>query len=111
MTSLLDITAFSYNIHEFIRELEGRNEDVTRKSWCEVLSKKDAKSIPQVIFRGGSEEDEDQTCCAICRRDFAVGDVVASLPPCNHLFHKKCVYRWLTRYKRYCPLCMRYIKA
>ena len=113
MTSLLDITAFSYIIHEFIRELEGRNEDVTRKSWCEVLSNKDAKSIPQFIFRGGrrSEEDEDQTCCAICRRDFIMGDVISSLPTCHHLFHKKCVYRWLTRYRRCCPLCMMYIKA
>eukprot|EP01083_Nonionella_stella_P197372 725691_1 len=122
MASLLDVGMFSYMMLELIRELErgdihlSTNDSSTTKS--EKMNIDDViRSIPDVLFqenvlRGVAGNDcNDQTCCAICTDDFVAGDVLNSLPPCRHLFHKDCVIPWLTQYKGCCPLCMRNIKA
>ncbi len=33
--------------------------------------------------------------CVICLTDFQSGDVVKSLKPCDHEFHKDCIDEWL----------------
>lgn len=113
MASLLD-PRWSEMIMELIQDLESRNISNNDSSSTnnQVLNKDDARIIPEVIFQEATLLVNDtQTCCAICKDDFAEGDVVKSLLPCHHLFHKSCVLRWLTQYKRCCPLCMRNIEA
>ena len=41
--------------------------------------------------------------CSVCLETMLTGAEVRSLP-CAHVFHRKCVDKWLVR-KRKCPLC------
>ncbi|KAI3446675.1 hypothetical protein Pfo_003340 [Paulownia fortunei] len=42
--------------------------------------------------------------CAICLDSFEEGDDCRNIPVCKHLFHAKCVDRWI-RKKATCPVC------
>ncbi|KAL0359854.1 UNVERIFIED_CONTAM: RING-H2 finger protein ATL56 [Sesamum angustifolium] len=42
--------------------------------------------------------------CAICLDSFEEGDECRNLPVCKHLFHTKCVDRWIGK-KPTCPVC------
>lgn len=52
-----------------------------------------------------------QLCCAICLADFEEGDILTQLLPCHHSFHKECIYVWITKRKRRCPLCMTVVRV
>ncbi|KAK3042251.1 hypothetical protein RJ639_001846 [Escallonia herrerae] len=41
--------------------------------------------------------------CSICHEDFVLRDMVNRLP-CSHIFHTRCILRWLKR-SNTCPLC------
>ncbi|KAL7468743.1 hypothetical protein ACHAXS_008969 [Conticribra weissflogii] len=45
--------------------------------------------------------------CAICITEFVTNanDILISLPPCQHAFHKECILPWLLKHRGYCPLC------
>jgi len=47
--------------------------------------------------------------CAVCLCDFETGDRLRSLP-CDHLFHRPCIDKWLKRNK-VCPLCLHDIQC
>ncbi|KAJ4827363.1 hypothetical protein Tsubulata_014954 [Turnera subulata] len=42
--------------------------------------------------------------CVICLEDFKDGDSCKVLSKCNHMYHTKCIDRWLIK-DRHCPLC------
>jgi hypothetical protein len=42
--------------------------------------------------------------CAVCLSDFGWGDTMRQLP-CEHLFHRHCIDKWLKKNK-VCPLCL-----
>ena len=44
--------------------------------------------------------------CSICTLNFEIDDCIKSTP-CNHLFHKDCIYQWLTKHCIHplCPVC------
>lgn len=45
--------------------------------------------------------------CAICQEEIRVSEVTRKLNgPCNHMFHKTCIDRWLSQHIR-CPVCRR----
>lgn len=67
-----------------------------------------AEAIKQIdAFRWGEEGssvgENLQTCCAICIKDFNIGEEVRKLP-CKHIFHSPCIDEWLRRCTD-CPLC------
>jgi RING-H2 zinc finger protein RHA1 len=43
--------------------------------------------------------------CSICSDDFTIISTIIDLPKCNHIFHRRCIGRWLTEFKNKCPLC------
>jgi len=43
--------------------------------------------------------------CPICQESFKMGEYKRKLVECSHVFHKKCVDRWLCDSKMECPLC------
>ncbi|KAK7320380.1 hypothetical protein VNO77_29799 [Canavalia gladiata] len=48
------------------------------------------------------------TCCSICFQDFEEGELVRILPKCGHLFHLKCIDKWLVQ-QGSCPTCRNYV--
>jgi hypothetical protein len=49
-----------------------------------------------------SERDE-QSVCVVCQTDFELKQNIRALP-CSHIFHTKCVDKWL-KINRTCPIC------
>lgn len=43
--------------------------------------------------------------CSICLSELCNGDTVKMLPKCKHLFHKKCIDKWLPFRSLSCPIC------
>ena len=56
-----------------------------------------------VIKIDESELDENETDCIICLEKFKKDDDAIYLP-CQHLFHKACLYEWF-KIKDFCPYC------
>ncbi|KAJ1667535.1 hypothetical protein IW140_002116 [Coemansia sp. RSA 1813] len=48
---------------------------------------------------------EEPESCIICLCEYAVGEKIVNLVPCNHMFHSECAFRWLTQKSTSCPLC------
>ena len=51
----------------------------------------------------------NKECCNICCEDYITGQYKRTLPACNHIFHKKCVDKWL-KSKSNCPICRNELK-
>ncbi|CAH9144507.1 unnamed protein product, partial [Cuscuta epithymum] len=63
----------------------------------------DEVELKKEVSYGAAAEDGGETC-SVCLEGFCKGDVITSLPPCSHRFHKACILPWLRR-KYTCPLC------
>ena len=50
----------------------------------------------------------NQSTCSICIDQFKSNQKICALS-CDHIFHKKCVERWLTREEASCPVCKKNI--
>ncbi|XP_010455543.1 PREDICTED: E3 ubiquitin-protein ligase RHA1B-like [Camelina sativa] len=45
-------------------------------------------------------------CCTVCLADFKSDDKVRKLPKCGHVFHHRCLDRWVVDCcKMTCPIC------
>ena len=42
--------------------------------------------------------------CLICMENYKYGEFKRELPKCNHIYHKKCIDKWLKK-KATCPIC------
>jgi hypothetical protein len=55
------------------------------------------------------KKDDDlllnQEKCPICLEKFKEGEYKRTLPICQHVFHKKCVDKWLLCDSKECPIC------
>ena len=51
----------------------------------------------------------NKECCNICCEDYIIGQYKRTIPACNHIFHKKCVDKWL-KSKSNCPICRNELK-
>lgn len=67
------------------------------------LKKRELKKFPVAAY-GSSEVNIAATECAICLGEFADGERVRVLPPCNHSFHMSCIDTWLVSHSS-CPNC------
>ena len=66
-----------------------------------VLSEEGEKCVEDYLFTAGTHEE---TCCPITQVDFPEGSVVARLP-CEHIFDKQAVLKWLREEDARCPVC------
>ncbi|CAH8338194.1 unnamed protein product [Eruca vesicaria subsp. sativa] len=67
------------------------------------LKKRELKRFPVAAY-GSSGVQIAATECAICLGEFADGEKVRVLPPCNHSFHMSCIDTWLVSHSS-CPNC------
>lgn len=77
----------------------------TNVSWETAHETDESSGIPRTT------SSTESTCdsCAVCLCDFETGDRLRSLP-CDHLFHRPCIDKWLKRNK-VCPLCLHDIQC
>jgi len=75
-----------------INELPTRKFVQKRKSIDEKTSEDDSK-----------EAESNAMSCCICMNTFKTADDVRTLP-CLHIYHTKCIDKWLVR-NRTCPIC------
>ncbi|KAJ2825085.1 hypothetical protein IWW50_003013 [Coemansia erecta] len=61
-------------------------------------------SLPVKTFYHSKYRDGEPAECAICLEDFDDEDELRTLP-CKHQYHVKCIDRWLTTRKKFCPIC------
>ncbi|KAF3772665.1 RING-H2 finger protein [Nymphaea thermarum] len=54
---------------------------------------------------GGGSGAATAITCAVCLNEFRGKDKVRELRNCCHIFHKKCLDRWLDLDQKTCPLC------
>merc|ERR1712232_370303 len=85
------------------RDIGEQSRESSRPARQERASNSQISELPMVCFSEGVLGVEDDTTCAVCLCEYAVGDVLRRLP-CGHHFHRCCTDTWLKRSKQ-CPLC------
>ncbi|KAM0832877.1 hypothetical protein ACQ4PT_064597 [Festuca glaucescens] len=64
-----------------------------------------AQALPCLAYSEGFRlAGSSRAECAICLAEFARGEQLRVLPPCNHGFHARCIDRWLAA-RPTCPTC------
>ncbi|KAL4379512.1 hypothetical protein GQ457_02G005060 [Hibiscus cannabinus] len=60
--------------------------------------------IPTIRFDDLHSREQPEYDCPVCRCSFEPESEI-DLLPCNHLFHKECLEKWLRYLRGTCPLC------
>lgn len=92
------ITMISFMICKCIRD--------RRRARRHRLPTSSLRKLPIEKFSKGSPYET----CAICLDDYIDGEKLRILP-CVHAYHAKCIDPWLTRNRRFCPICKRKVFA
>lgn len=66
-----------------------------------TISKEELNKIPLSNF---SEIKTDEKECSICLDEFESKDPIRMIS-CHHLFHSKCIDKWLSENNYKCPIC------
>ena len=58
------------------------------------------------VLKGDDPLIMDKETCCICLSNYKVREHKRELPKCHHIFHKRCIDRWLRKDDdRRCPIC------
>lgn len=73
---------------------------------CERRHRKDSHVAHLPPYRKVGKE-ESIGDCSVCYEQLKSGEYVRELPLCKHIFHKKCIDRWMKQdcERMSCPLC------
>lgn len=94
-------------IEDFLNMMPSLNDLETTMNNQLGLSKEDLNKIPRKIYSKGYRSFlslSQQHLCPICFEDYKVGEEVSDLPVCNHMFHSRCIEKWLSQ-NPLCPMC------
>ncbi|CAA7019866.1 unnamed protein product [Microthlaspi erraticum] len=61
------------------------------------------RSNHKVVRVLGPDMDRFGICC-ICQEEFFLGDLATFISPCSHVFHTRCIDKWIQESSK-CPLC------
>ena len=68
---------------------------------------KNCKEINEKVSKAIKIKSDDillKTSCLICMEDYKENEYKRILPKCNHIYHKKCIDKWLKK-NATCPVC------
>ena len=83
-----------------------RRQQLTRAQLSKLkISKINCNDLNPVLVK---KEDIFTDLCSICLDDYKEGETIIKLN-CNHIYHKKCLEKWLLKNKT-CPYCKTEIK-
>ncbi len=114
-TSNIGITSETADHIQFQLELEWMipgvgginiNDDEPKFENCKEINEKVCKFEK---IKDGDELLNNNECCNICMETFVAGQFKRCLPNCKHLFHKKCIDKWLKK-NASCPICRNTLK-
>ncbi|RWR92376.1 zinc finger protein [Cinnamomum micranthum f. kanehirae] len=82
--------------------------DIFETGGAKGLSGDSVDKLPKIEITRKNNVDTsgEKICCSVCLQDFQLGEMVRSLPHCQHMFHLPCIDNWLIRHGS-CPLCRR----
>ncbi|KAK9059511.1 hypothetical protein SSX86_020215 [Deinandra increscens subsp. villosa] len=60
--------------------------------------------LPPFAYSAAGESPSAADDCSICLEGFNEGEICRVIPVCDHVFHARCVDRWLTKVPN-CPIC------
>lgn len=63
-------------------------------------------SLPTKTFIKEKRKQNEPEECVICIEEFQ-NDALIRILPCGHEYHVACIDGWLTRRKKFCPICKR----
>ncbi|KAJ0964301.1 hypothetical protein J5N97_029423 [Dioscorea zingiberensis] len=64
------------------------------------------KALPVIIYKEVLvSETSHEGCCSVCLDEFEMMDKVRWITGCRHVFHRRCIDRWIDSGHRTCPLC------
>ena len=81
----------------------GRLEALTEIIHSEVCSRVLVEANAHPIGDNNVKQKEVDEKCSICMEEYQNGEL-KNILPCTHIFHKKCVVKWLSQNVA-CPLC------
>lgn len=85
-----------------IIEIDVENENMSNLEDVKVtVSKEDVDKIPLIDF---SELEKNDIICSICLDEFEKEHKIRKTI-CGHLFHMKCLDKWLSENSYKCPMC------
>lgn len=87
-----------------------RNEDGSESSGS-VYTKGSYGDVGTTINKTNSisrhSSVDDTHTCAVCRKQYEVNEQVcwSTDPPCDHVFHRECLNKWIADDHTHCPFC------
>jgi hypothetical protein len=74
-----------------------------------VIPSRKFKKIPVHValdaISDSENDNENEIKCLICQHHVVKLQKYTVLPVCHHLFHRKCIKKWLCKYRAQCPHC------
>jgi hypothetical protein len=102
LTNITNIINNENNLNNIIFDIE-----ITHLNNINQEAFKTCKEINQKICKAikiKSNDDLLKTSCLICMEDYKENEYKRIIPNCNHVYHKKCIDKWLKKTAT-CPVC------
>ena len=102
LVDLIGVLSFLFAPHQPLVEISG----ASLEPWLPVSRFVDLRNHATNLGRERERErDSEDETCSICLMEFEGEDVVSQLSKCGHVFHMKCIEKWLDCNNFTCPLC------
>lgn len=94
---------FNNNVNNILDNQESifQKQQLNKFQNCEHINQQLGKPIR---IKQNDELIKNNKKCNICFQQFKVGEYKRKLPNCKHIYHKKCIDKWLKIDSR-CPIC------
>jgi hypothetical protein len=81
--------------------------DPSQNAYKQILSEEGEKSIKYEKYETGKFQND---ACPMTLNNFIVGEEIAQLP-CNHIFEKNAILKWLKDENASCPVCRKLLDS